>query len=126
MPLHHVRDVAPGADLRAVAANGQVVAGERRLDEGADRAAADLPGAEDVEGADGDRRQPELVVVGVRHVLASELGDRVGPARLADRADRRNLPSETLKACVPNTSLVEKSTKRSSVSSVARAASSAL
>ena len=35
-------------------------------------------------------------------------------------------PSLTLKACVPNTSLVEKSTKRSSVSSVASAASSAL
>ena len=35
-------------------------------------------------------------------------------------------PSSTFKACVPNTSLVEKSTKRSSVSSVASAASSAL
>ena len=35
-------------------------------------------------------------------------------------------PSLTLKACVPKTSLVEKSTKRSSESIVASAASSAL
>ena len=30
-------------------------------------------------------------MVGVRHVLAGELGDGVRPARLADGADRRNL-----------------------------------
>ena len=35
-------------------------------------------------------------------------------------------PSVTLYACVPKTSLVEKSTKRSSVAAVASAASSAL
>ena len=40
--LDHVVDEAPGADLRAVAAHGEVVAAERRLDERADRAAADL------------------------------------------------------------------------------------
>ena len=88
---HHVVDVAPGADLRAVAVDRQVAPGERRLDERADRAAADLPGAVDVERAHGDGRQAELVVVGVRHVLAGELRDRVGPARLADRADRRHV-----------------------------------
>ena len=38
----HVGDVVPGADLRAVAVDRQVAAGERRLDERADRAAADL------------------------------------------------------------------------------------
>ena len=90
--LDHVVDVAPGADLRAVAVDRQVPAGERRLDEGADRAAADLARAVDVERPDGDRRQGELVVVGVRHVLARELRDGVGPARLADRADRRHVP----------------------------------
>ena len=40
----------------------------------------------------GDGGQPQLVVVGVRHVLAGELRDGVRPARLADRADRRDLP----------------------------------
>ena len=49
------------------------------------------PGPEDVEGMDGDRGEAELVVVGVRHVLAGELRDRVRPARLADGADRRHL-----------------------------------
>ncbi len=88
--LDHVVDVAPGADLRAVAVDRQVAPGERRLDERADRAAADLARAVDVERADRHGRQPELVVVGVRHVLAGELRDRVRPARLADRADRRH------------------------------------
>ena len=55
-------------------------------------------------------------MVGVRHVLARELRDGVRPARLADRADRRDLPLlDVRNACVPKTSLVEKSTKRSSV-----------
>ena len=90
-PLTMSVDVAPGADLRAVAVDRQVVARERRLDEGADRAAADLARAEDVERVHRHRRQAELVVVGVRHVLAGELRDGVGPARLADRADRRDL-----------------------------------
>ncbi len=84
--LDHVVDVAPGADLRAVAVDRQVAAGERRLDERADRAAADLARAVDVERAHGDGRQAELVVVGVRHVLAGELRDGVRPARLADGA----------------------------------------
>ena len=89
--LDHVVDVAPGADLRAVAVDDEVAAGERGLDERADRAAADLARAEDVERAHGHGRQAELVVVGVRHVLAGELRDRVRPARLADRADRRHV-----------------------------------
>ena len=85
------------------------------------------PGPEDVERVHGDGRQAELVVVGVRHVLAGELRDGVGPARLPDRADRRDLALlDVRSAWVPNTSLVEKSTKRSSVASVASAASSAL
>ena len=69
----------------------QVAAGERRLDERADRAAADLARAEDVERVHRDGRQLQLVVVGVRHVLAGELRDGVRPARLADGADRRDL-----------------------------------
>ena len=40
----HVVDVAPRADLRAVSVDDQVAPGERRLDERANRAAADLPG----------------------------------------------------------------------------------
>ena len=91
VPVHHVVDVAPRADLGAVAVDRQVAAVERRLDEGADRAAADLARAEDVERAHRDGRQAELGVVGVRHVLARELRDGVRPARLADRADRRHL-----------------------------------
>ena len=54
--VDHVVDVAPGADLRAVAVDRQVAAGERRLDERADRAAADLAGPVDVERADRTRR----------------------------------------------------------------------
>ena len=92
VPSHHVVDVAPGADLRAVAVDRQVAPVERRLDERADRAAADLARPEDVEGAHRDGREAELGVVGVRHVLAGELRDGVRPARLADRADRRHLP----------------------------------
>src|SRR5581483_1843232 len=71
--LHHVVDVAPRADLRAVAVDRQVAAGEGRLDEGADGAAADLAGPVHVEGPHGHRRQVELVVVRVRQVLAREL-----------------------------------------------------
>src|SRR5262249_39615417 len=48
-PGHHVVDVAPRADLRPVAVNGQVASGERRLDERANGAAADLSRAVDVE-----------------------------------------------------------------------------
>src|SRR5204863_2490518 len=59
-PFDHVVDVAPGADLRAVAVYRQVAAGERRLDEGANRAAADLAGAVDVERPDRGRGQAEL------------------------------------------------------------------
>ena len=46
------------------------------------------PGPVDVERADGDGREAELLVVGVRHVLAGELRDGVRPAGLADGADR--------------------------------------
>ena len=87
----HVGHVRPGADLRAVAVDRQVAVGDRGLDERADRAAADLARAEDVERVHRHGRQLQLVVVGVRHVLARELRDGVRPARLADRADRRDL-----------------------------------
>ena len=40
----HVGDVRPGSDLRAVAVNRQVALRQRGLDEGPDRAAADLSG----------------------------------------------------------------------------------
>ena len=89
--LDHVVDVAPGTDLRAVAVDLEVAPSERRFDERADRAAADLAGPEDVEGSNRDRGHPELGVVGVGHVLARELRDRVRPAGLADRADGRDL-----------------------------------
>ena len=42
--VHHVVDVAPRADLRAVSVDREVATGERGLDERADRAAADLTG----------------------------------------------------------------------------------
>ena len=126
-PLDHVVDVAPGADLRAVAVDRQVAAGERRLDERADRAAADLPRPVDVERPHRDGRQAELAVVGVRHVLARELRDRVRPARLADRADASSRSSRRRGTrSVPKTSLVENSISRSTVSFVASAASSTL
>src|SRR5262249_60322647 len=89
--LGQVVDVAPGPDLRAVSVDGQVPAREGRLDERADRAAPDLPWAEDVERPDGDDGDPALLAVGVRHVLARELRDRVRPARLADRPDCRDV-----------------------------------
>src|SRR5262249_40873986 len=40
--LDHVVDVAPCANLRAVAVDDERLPGERRLDEGTDRASADL------------------------------------------------------------------------------------
>jgi hypothetical protein len=89
--LDHVLDVAPRPDLRPVAVNDEVAACERGLDERADRAAADLARAVDVERVHGHRRDAELLVVGVRHVLAGELRHGVRPARLADAADRRDL-----------------------------------
>ena len=99
--VHHVVDVAPGADLRAVAVDRQVAPVERRLDERADRAAADLTRPEDVERAHRHGREAELGVVGVRHVLAGELRDGVRPARLADRADRRHLPLADVERVLP-------------------------
>ena len=74
---------------------------ERRLDEGADRTAADLARTEDVERAHRDRREAELRVVGVRHVLAGELRDGIRPPRLADRADRRHLPLADVERVLP-------------------------
>src|SRR4051794_1059381 len=71
--VHHVVDVAPGANLRAVAPHDEILACERRLDERANRAAADLSRPEDVERAHRHRGQAQLVVVRVRHVLACEL-----------------------------------------------------
>ena len=49
------------------------------------------PGPKTLNGCTVTVGQPQLVVVGVRHVLAGELRDGVRPARLADRADRRDL-----------------------------------
>ena len=49
------------------------------------------PGPKTLNGCTVTVGSSELVVVGVRHVLARELRDGVGPARLADRADRRHL-----------------------------------
>src|SRR6185437_8475013 len=89
--VDHVVDVTPGADLRAVAVDHQVAPRERGLDEGADGTAADLTRAKDVERADGDDRDPVLLAISVRHVLAGKLRDRVRPACLADRSDRRDM-----------------------------------
>ncbi len=89
--VDHVVDVAPRADLRAVPVDREVASREGGLDERADRAAADLTRPEHVERPHRGRRQAELGVVRVRHVLAGELRDGVGPARLADRADRRDV-----------------------------------
>ena len=79
----------------------EVAPGERRLDEGADRAPADLTRAEDVERAHGHRGQPVLGGVGVRHVLAGELRHGVGPPCLADRADRRHVPFLDVERVLP-------------------------
>ena len=62
--------------------------GERAHREVVNRAAADLARPVDVERPHRARRQRELVEVRMRHVLARELRDGVGPARLADRALR--------------------------------------
>jgi hypothetical protein len=99
--VDHIVDVAPSADLGAVAVNRQVLPGERRLDERPDRAAADLAGPVDVERMHGHRRERELVIVGVGHVLAGELRDGVGPACLADGADRRHLSLRHAKGMRP-------------------------
>ena len=88
----HVGDVRPRANLRAVVVDLEVASRERCLDERANRAAPDLARPVDVERMHRDRGQAELVVVGVRHVLAGELRHGVRPARFADRADRRHLP----------------------------------
>ena len=96
------------------------LAGERRLDERADRAAADLPRAVDVERPHGDRRQPAA-----RRGRRAPCARRRASTRRTSSAPRRRSrssttwPSSTLYACVPKTSLVEKSTSRSSVSRVA-------
>jgi hypothetical protein len=60
---------------------------QRAHHEGVHGALADLPRAEDVEGPDAHRREPELLVVAVREVLGGELADGVGPAGLADGAE---------------------------------------
>src|SRR5207248_9626531 len=83
--VDHVRDVAPGAILRAVAVDRQVAPRECRLDERPDCAPADLAGPEDVERADGDDRDAVLLAVGMRHVLARELRYGASLARLPDR-----------------------------------------
>ena len=89
--VDHVVHVAPRTDLRAVAVNREVASRQRGLDERANGPAADLTGAVHVERTYRDRRQAELGVVGVCHVLTCELRDGVGPARLADGADRRHV-----------------------------------
>ena len=64
----------------------QLLAADRADDELVDGALAHLVGSVDVEGADPDRWKAALTVVGIRQVLARELGDGVAPARLLDRA----------------------------------------
>ena len=91
--LDHVVDVAPGADLRAVAVDDRSRPASAASMNARIAPPPIWPGPKTLNGCTGHRRQPELVVVGVRHVLAGELRDRVRPARLADRADRRDLPS---------------------------------
>ena len=125
--LDHVVDVAPGADLRAVAVDRQVAARERGLDEGADRAAADLARPVDVERPHRRRRQ-RRARRGRRAPCARPRAWRRRTSSAPRRPSRSTvtLVSATLNACVPKTSLVEKSTSRSSVSCVASAASSTL
>ena len=89
--VDHVVDVAPRADLRAVPVDREVAPRERGFDECSDRPAANLTRPEHVERPHRGRRQAELRVVRVSHVLAGELGHGVGPACLADRADRRHV-----------------------------------
>jgi hypothetical protein len=89
--LHDVVDVAPGTDLRAVPVDHELVTGQRSHGEVVDRPAAELARAVDVERAHGAGRQPELVEIGVRKILARELGDGVRPASLADGALRRHV-----------------------------------
>ena len=50
------------------------------------RALADLPRPVDVERANGDRREVELLPVVVGEMLRGELADRIGPTGLADRS----------------------------------------
>ena len=69
----------------------EIASGEGGFDERADRAAADLTRPEHVERPHRCRRQAELRVVRMGHVLAGELRDGVCPPRLADRADRRHV-----------------------------------
>ncbi len=88
--LDHVVDVAPGADLRAVAVDDEVVAGERRLDEGADGAAADLPGAVDVERTDRDRRAARA-----RRGTRAPCARRPASTRRTSSAPRRPTPASS-------------------------------
>ena len=89
--VDHVVDVAPRPDLRAIPVDREVASRERGFDERANRAATDLARPEDVERPHRGRRQAKLGVIRVGHVLARELGHGVGPACLADRADRRHM-----------------------------------
>ncbi len=84
--LDHVVDEAPGADLRAVAEDQQVLVLQRLAHEDRQSALAGLARAIDVERPHGHCRQAVLFEVCVRQVLARQLTDRIGPARLADRA----------------------------------------
>ena len=87
----HVGDVAPGADLRAVAVHRQVAPASAASMNARIAPPPIWPGPKTLNGCTVTVGQAELVVVGVRHVLAGELRDGVRPARLADRADRRDV-----------------------------------
>src|SRR5438067_2170589 len=89
--VDHVVDIAPRANLRAFAVDHEIFARERADGERVNRADPDLARAVDVERANGRRRQAVLVEIGVSHVLAGELGDRVRPACLTDGAAARNM-----------------------------------
>ena len=90
---------------------------ERRLDERADRAAADLTRPVDVERAHRRRRQ-RRARSGTRAPCARRRASRRRRSSAPRRRSRSSsrAPRRTLNACWPKTSLVEKSTTRSTVS----------
>src|SRR6185312_4932471 len=84
-------DVAPGADLRSVVVNDEILARDRPSDEVMQGADADLIRAIDVEGPQRHGGKGVLPDMRMDDEFPDELADGIGPARLADRERRSDL-----------------------------------
>src|SRR5215469_1930832 len=83
-----IRDVAPGAYLRAVSVHIDRPPGQRTQDEALYRVSPETSWTEHIKWAYGHHGRPTLAVVSLHQMFPGKLGDRVAPACLDRRPNQ--------------------------------------